>query len=233
MDYLEKLRSEFENYRTGHKHLPTDSQPHELKRTLFYSEYLVYKNQKIDYNDIHAISTKYQKKTTNEIFIDINITFRIYYDNFESSEGSYIDLSYKSEILGWRKREITLILMNFIKNKTFKKRLENYLFEVKSKGYFNYHTGKIFNNGDIFSKDKFIANLYEENKKGNVWFGVAFSSLLGRNKLSDPYLIRIKNAQKDAKLFQKKDFDFDTEYNKDVFDVLITEIIEKGSIMKL
>ncbi|WP_309607781.1 hypothetical protein [Flavobacterium sp.] len=232
MDYFRKLITSYENFRNSHKYLPTDSSPQKLEKTLFFNEHLVYKQQIINYNEINAISTKYSTKTINSIQTEIYITFRIYYNNFESSKNSYIDLSYNNEIFGWRKREITSIVINFLKDKTFTNRLNNYLIELRTQGYFNYLDGKIYNNGDIFSKDNFIANLYEENKNGNVWFGVSFSSPLGRNKLSDPYLLRIKNAKKDTNIFQKRDFDIDTQYNKDVFDALITQIIEKGFVME-
>ena len=107
-------------------------------------------------------------------------------------------MSYDNEFLGWRKREITLLLINFLKDKTFSNRLNNYLAEVRTNGYFSYLNGKVYNNGDIISKDQFIANLFEEYNKGNVWFGVEFTSPLGRNKLTDPYLLRIKNVKKNT-----------------------------------
>src|SRR5690606_14852496 len=135
------------------------SNPQKLKKVLFYSDHLIYKNQHIKYTDIDAISTKHSRKTTNSIHTEIDIYFRINYSNFESQEGSYIDLSYSSEILGWRKREITNIVINYLKDMTFTNRLQKYLIEVRANGYFTYLNGKVYNNGDIFSKDRFIANL--------------------------------------------------------------------------
>ncbi|WP_395078081.1 hypothetical protein [Flavobacterium sp.] len=232
MNIINKLITLYQKFRNNHNYIPSDSSPHKLEKAKFFSENLVYKRQKINYNEIIAISTKYSKTTTNFINTEIYITFRIYYSNSESLKNSYIDLSYNNEIFGWRKREITLIVINFLKNKTFSNRLNNYLIELRANGYFSYLDGKIYNNGDVISKDNFIANLYEENKKGDVLFGVEFSSPFGKNKLTDPYLLRIKNAKKNTNFFQTKDFDIDTKYNKDVFDALVTKIIEKGFILE-
>ena len=232
MNFINKIVAYYLEYRNNHKYLPCDDKPQKLDKAKFFSENVVYKNISVNYNEIVAISTRYSKTITNFINTDIYIIFRIYYRKSETDINNYFDLSYENEFLGWRRREVTVILVKYLQDKTYLNRLNIYLNEVNAFGYFTYLNGKIYNNGDIISKDIFIANLYEENKSGNVWFGVEFTSPLGRNKLTDPYLLRIKNVKKNTNIFQSKDFDIDTQYNRDVFDALVTKIIENGSIIE-
>jgi hypothetical protein len=83
-------------------------------------------------------------------------------------------------------------------------------------------------------KDNVISNLYVENKKENIWFGVSFSSIFSRSSSIDPYMIRINNIKRNNNLlpsyFSNKHLDIDTSFNKDVFDVLIQQIIDHGEI---
>ncbi|ENA1793896.1 hypothetical protein ABF176_000701 [Flavobacterium psychrophilum] len=218
-------------YRNSHKHLPNDDNPVKLKNIFFYTNHLIHNEKKVSYIDIIGITNKYSVKYVNNIRTELELIFKIHYLNINNGLIEIIDLSYSLEIWGWRKREITTIILNYLLDKTYESRLKIYLDEIKNSDFFEYLNFKISSSGDIYLNGKLQTNLYEENKKGNVWYGVNGRSITGRHKNENPYLLKIKNGIKDAGLFKKRDIDIDITYNRDIIDIFFKEIIEYNTVL--
>jgi hypothetical protein len=232
--YFSNLNNALKTYRNKHKYTPTAETPIFLKNIKFYSDYFLYKNTKISYRDVYGIKHKFSKKYMNGIRTDNDLSFYFY---FQSKAFDYktieVNLSVVNEILVWRKRETTSILLYWMLDKTFQNRLNNYISEIKEIGYLVYNGEKIYNNGDLHHNDKFAVNLIEEKEKGNIWYGVSLNSIFGQNRGQNPYLFRIKNGVQKPRLFEKRNIDINIEYNKDVFDLIIQGIFKNGYIIEV
>lgn len=228
-----EIRKNYKIYRNKHMFNPSVDKAIELKKIKFYSDHFIYKTKKINYEQIYAVENRFTNRYTNGIRTDRHILFLIYLksDLFDSKD-IVIDLSMSSEIFGWRKREITTILLNWILEKTHKSRLNNYVTRLNEVGYFKYQQVKIYNNGDLHLNDNFEINIKEEYDKGNIWYGVHFKSLFGSDLGNDPYFFRVKNGVQKPGIFSKKNIDFNTQYNKDVFDIFIAKLFKDGYIIK-
>lgn len=231
--FFKQLNKSFEAYRNKHNFIPTDNNPIKLKKISFYSDYFLFNNKQINYSEIYAIKYKIKKKYINGIRTDHDVFFCFYFKakvfDFKSTE---VNLSVVNQIFVWRKRELTLILLNWMLNKTKQYRLNKYLQQIREGGCFVYGNVRIFNNGDLYINSQYAVNLKNEFEKGNIWYGVSFKSIFGQNLGQDPYFFRIKSNAQKATLFGKREIDINTDYNKDIFDLLIEKILKNGQILE-
>ncbi|MFN8114474.1 MAG: zinc ribbon domain-containing protein [Bacteroidia bacterium] len=235
-NFIGKKLEEYDEYKTKHLYYPEDNKPIELKDTQFYPEYFTYKNRKFSYSQIYGITERNFAQSINGISTEKTFTCILYIksDLFTNDKGT-VDISVSTELLSFnkKKRELAMICCSWLKKKTFENRMSLYLEEIKTKGYFTYIDGiKIFNNGDLYIKEQFKVNLVEAYKANHIWYGIQQKVLIGADRMHNPYVFRINNKDKSTSfLGLGKIAEFETTYNKDVFDFILTHLFDEGKIL--
>lgn len=226
----EQLEKQKEN-RYKHLFVPTNDNPFELNEAVFYSDYLTYNSSKYLYSDIISIKFLSKVSNTNGINTETSTEFYLYFqDNvLNLSRSSFFGIG-----AGKKTREKLAFIQAYIKKLTFEQRLSKYLQDILEKGYFAYPPGlNFFNNGDIVKSENVIDNLYQASQTGRLDYGdIAFSSLTGRAQYYDPYCMYIW-ASKDTSrnLLFSKHLDVEIYNDKDIFDALISKLINDGEIV--
>ena len=225
--------------RTNHLHYPTDEIPIELKNTILYKENLKYKDRTFNYNQVQNITFVSSTVLLNNIIEHKTISLILFIaSNLFTNDYGQVDLSVKTDnisILYKKKlREKTLIAYDYISKKTFNKRLDNYLNQLVTDGYFFYGSKKISNDGNLYENGKLTCNLKLAYDKALVVFGTRSTGLFGRQSGSDPYkfVVRIENKEKLSSVFHNNILtSFSLYTDKDVFDVLLNRLFAEGKII--
>lgn len=234
--FLGKKIDEYQEYKTKHLFVPETNKPIELKDTKFYPDYFTFKDRKFTYDQIHGITQQNYSHVINGIPTEKSYTciLLVKSEQFVNDEKE-IDIGVTTELLSFnkKKRELSILCGNWIAQKTFKSRLTLYAEELEQKGYFSHKKDiKIYDNGDLYIKDDKKVNLFEAYKNNQIWYGVEHKGFLGADKGQDPYTFRINKQEMKTSLFgYGKIAEFDTTYNKDVFDLLIKRLFDDGRIL--
>lgn len=234
--FVGKKMDEYQEYKTKHLYVPETNKPIELRDTKFYPDYFTYKDRKFTYDQIHGITLRNYAQYINGIATEKTFTclLLVKSEQFVNDEKT-IDIGVSSELISFnkKKRELAMVCGNWLSQKTLKTRLTHYADELHSKGYFSY--GKeiqIYNNGDLYFKGEKKVNLVEAYKNNQIWYGTTQKGLLGADRGQDPYTFRINKGEMKTSFFgYGKITEFDTTYNKDVFDILINRLFDNGQIL--
>lgn len=197
----------------------------------FNSEYLTYISTKYLYSDIRSIKFLSKVSNTNGINTETSTEFYLYFPNktLDLSRSSFFGIG-----AGKKTREKLTFIQSYLKKITFEQRLNKYLQDIIDTGYFSYPLDfKIFNNGDIVRKEKVIDNIFQAHQTERLDYGdISFSSPTGRAQYYDPYCMYIW-ASKDTSrnLLFSKHTDIEIYNDKDIFDALISKLIQDGEIV--
>lgn len=234
--FVGKKIDDYNEYKTKHLYVPEANRPIELKDTKFYPDYFTFKDRKFTYDQIHAVTLRNYSQSINGISTEKTFTGLILVksEQFVNDEKT-IDISVSSELISFnkKKRELAMLCGNWLAKKTLETRLLYYAQELQDKGYFSYTKDiRIHNNGDLYIKGEKKVNLVEAYKSNQIWYGVQSKALLGADRGHDPYTFRINKGEMKTSLFgYGKIAEFDTSYNKDVFDILINRLFDNGQIL--
>ncbi|MSP65015.1 MAG: hypothetical protein EXR16_05250, partial [Bacteroidetes bacterium] len=177
-----------------HLHIPSDEKPLEINGTNFFSKHFEFRSKLYKYSDIVSIKYFAEVSRTNYFITDRSNEFVLYLnikENFPLEKRlnkNIIDLS-TSSFMGIGSGQITRdkisFMQEYLKKITFDTRVDLYLKQIKSNGFFHYlgqykASGyKIYNNGDIQKGDNIIVNILEAYKIKALQYGEYINSLLG------------------------------------------------------
>lgn len=243
ISFIKEKKEKYEERKTAHLYIPTDEKPMIIGEANFYSIHFTWNGRSYQYKDIVSIKYFAEVNRTNLVATDRKNEFVIYMnigENFpieRRANNGVIDLSTSSFFgigSGQKTREKQTLLQDFLMKVTFKNRLDLYLKQLKELGYF-YYLGlyspsfKIFNNGDIQKDDKLRVNIYDAFKNQRLEYGSFLRSWGGKYTFDNPYLCTIYHTQSTS-IFSKN-----TEilmyYDKDIFDALLTHLINNGTFL--
>lgn len=234
--FVGKKIDEYQENKTKHLFVPEANKPIELKDTKFYPDFFTYKERMFTYDQIHGVTLKNYSQSINGIPTEKTFTglLLVKSEQFVNDEKT-IDISVSSELISFnkKKRELAMLCGNWIAQTTLKTRLSYYLEELQKKGYFSYTKEiQIHNNGDLYIKGEKKANLVDAYKNNQIWYGIESKPILGADRGYDPYTFRINKSEMKTSYFgYGKIAEFDTSYNKDVFDILINRLFDYGKIL--
>jgi len=234
--FVGKKIDEYQEHKTKHLFVPETDKPIELKDTKFYPDYFTYKDRKFTYDQIHGITLRNYAQYINGIPTEKTYTclLLVKSEQFVNDE-KVINIGVSSELISFnkKKRELAMVCGNWIAQKTLPTRLAIYADELEHRSYFTYRNEiRIYNNGDLYIKGEKKANLVDAYKNNQIWYGVQHKGLIGADRGQDPYTFRINKSEMNTSLFgYGKIAEFDTTYNKDAFDILITRLFDNGSIL--
>lgn len=245
---LKKSKSFIDNQAVAYierkyKHLysPTENKPFKIGDVLFFPDKMEYRGENYNYSEIAHIKYKSTSQYINGIKGNEKIDFEIYFEfknksqNLSQVSKKVINLT-KLGFMGFGKKRLEKItfINNYLKEKTFKLRLDRYLTQIEINGYFKYPNGdKIYNNGDVERYGNIQTNIFKayENKRLD-YGGGGFTGILGRSKISNPYKLYIWDTQSKIKFaFLSGNFNIDVLYDKDVFDTILNILLNDGKIL--
>lgn len=235
-NFIGKKIDDYQEYKTQHLYYPETNKPIELKDTQFFPDYFIYKNRKFFYTQIYGITERNYSQSINGVPTEKTFTCILYVKSelFTNDKGT-IDISVSTELLSFnkKKREMSMVCCSWLKKKTLENRLSICLKELSEKGYFSYTDGiKIYNNGDLYIKEELKVNLVHAYKSNLIWYGIQHKGFLGSDRGQDPYIFRINSSEKTTSFLGfGKIAEFQTTYNKDVFDFILTHLIDEGKII--
>ncbi len=243
-NFFKDVKSKRDLKKIAHLYIPTDEKPLTINNMSFYSNHFIYNSNEHHYDEIVSIkyfeeieSINYVKDTTIDFSIFLNIEQNFPLENRINKNVLSITSKSFMGAGGHNKktREQISFLHNFLKEYTLENRLNLYYQQLRTLEYFCYPSRnpkyglKIYANGDLVQKEKVQLNIFDCFKKGILEYGVYTQSLSGLNWSNNPYLFTAYPTKKTG-LFSKQ-FSIEVLYDKDVFSMMLINLIEKGMFL--
>lgn len=225
-------------FRNSHLATPTDEQPLILNELELYDSYFIWCSKKYTYEDIGVIFYKNSIervngfKTRESIFSWVIIPK--YKDRLSEEEDIPISMNYKPllPILGDKKTEQIKFMVEFMRKKSFISRYERFKKEAEATGQYIIGGFGLRSNGDLILEDGVHANIVEACKNNLVEYGESWEGLKSSSR--DPYTLIIYKSHKPIfKIFEidlNTKIEIQTLANKDINDLVLKNIITKGSL---
>lgn len=181
---------------------PTDDVPLGNSHIEFRSDTFIWNNTIFPYDSIFNIGFKASVTSTSFITSRKLIFCLFIYAHIDGSNKMFdinvLSTTFEPLEMSIDKNsfEVYNCIYNYISEKSFDSRMQNYLDSLHSNGFFKYMDYKFYRNGDIISdkKNVKVANLSFAIKNNEVGFGTKFSNLKSSIQTSDPYEFVISNG---------------------------------------
>lgn len=157
------------------KSTPTNDAPLEVtKDFVVYSDYVLYKGQRIGYDQMIGLSYSSVDSTTKtytgfQLGMNCTIKFKI-----QLKDKSWrIDLQTKASSAFFGKNILLVKAYSFIRTKTFQQRMDAYIKKLEQPGFIAINGAKLYRNGDI-EKNGTRVNLHNARKNKMIQKGTSY-----------------------------------------------------------
>lgn len=223
----------------SHLYVPSSDRPIVFDGIEFFDSYFQFQNQTFQYKDIGLIwrQDSVEKmngvKTVDAIVCHLGITPSE--TDWVGDDDFSLDLSYRPSVAMFRDKNLELVrfIADYIAKSTLLTRYQRYQRFFQRDGYILIDGWKFYENGDVIGDDMSIATNFldafneERIEYGDTqWSGVKYSHY-------DPYTLHIYlNSRSRVRFlgfsFRKK-LSISMVVNKDVIDVLLSNLVTHGS----
>ena len=198
---------------------PTDEHPLIVGDELtLFGRHLTHKGVQIPYSDIEGVAYKADSYSVN--FVPVSLTTHF---NISCKSGQSIYVGTNTMIFRGRKAKLIQNAYGFLRQLTFKQRMEAYLNLLQTKGYIEIGDVRVFLNGDIEKGD---LRLNLKRARQNNAFGIGTSSRWGADKTSNPDEVIV--GDKGTSILSKR-IVFELGDDKDVLKALLHWLSEDAA----
>lgn len=237
---FEEARDAQREKRYSHLFIPTDDIPFEVCGVKFSGKKLISSGKEYYYEDIASLFYTASVSSTNGMMKDKDFNFLILMDigneNFPPDRRtniSYIKIhagSFAGIGAGKKEYEKISYISNLLHKATFETRFLRYARFLEEKGFIDYiNDYRLYENGDIYKKGKFKANIFKSNQAGLLSFGGSqFGGI--RASFDSPGLFIWKEGVL-VKSIWNTSVSMDVDYDRDIISGMIYNLATTNSLV--
>ena len=215
-------------------HIPSDENPLIYdKDCIFYKKHLIVDGLKLEYKDLAIICHKSESKYVNGINITKKADAEYFFDKtntsfFKDCYGSFV-MDIKKGLLPINNHLIKQFdyIHQFLSEISFENRLYRTKHFIEKDGFLSISNVQFHNNGDIYCGNDFQGNIKKAFEDGKLIWGDKYGGY--KHKISDPYSFKIIKGSSFLG-FLEDSFSYSNFFNKDIFDLLVTNCIKTGKM---